>query len=68
MLFRSAADWEVSPSQSAAATVISWNLGPTHLDLDQIQEVGALVRSAKPAVVFLQDAHRPKVERTRTLG
>ena len=33
--------WEVSPSQSAAATVISWNLGPTHLDLDKIQEVGA---------------------------
>ncbi|HSG20561.1 MAG TPA: hypothetical protein VLA31_07295 [Burkholderiaceae bacterium] len=60
--------WEVSPSQSAAANVISWNLGPTHLDLDKIQEVGALVRSAKPAVVVLQDAHRPQVERTRTLG
>ena len=49
------------------STAITWNIGPTHLSDEKIEEVGRLARSASPAVLFLQDAHRPQTARAATI-
>ena len=48
-------------------TAITWNIGPTHLTDYKIDDVGRLARSASPAVIFLQDAHRPQTARASTI-
>ena len=64
---RSPQVWHIEPARATMSTAITWNFGPTHLTDENIDEVGRLARSASPAVIVLQDAHRPQTARASTI-
>ena len=61
-------EWCIRKNASRTARVISWNIGPRHLDDQTMCELDRLLSENGPAVVFLQDANQSRRLRSHTLS